>query len=85
MYVPNEDLYDLPFPLTENADENKENSEVIPDYSQLSVHSARTLTALSDVNTKLYVGTEVNIPTNKINIKQHCYFNTALTCLTFII
>lgn len=79
IYVLNEDLYDLTwtlhfsllFPLTEKADENKESSEVMPDYSQLSVHSARTLTALADVNTKLYIGTEVNIPTNKINVKQH--------------
>ncbi|XP_026201778.1 WD repeat-containing protein 63 isoform X2 [Anabas testudineus] len=43
---------------TEKTDENEESSEVIPDYSQLSVHSARTLTALVDVNTKLYIGTE---------------------------
>lgn len=58
---------------------------MIPDYSQLSVHSARTLTALVDVNTKLYIGTEVNIPTNKVKIEQHI---TTLTCLkgyTYII
>ncbi|KAK2835208.1 hypothetical protein Q5P01_015692 [Channa striata] len=43
---------------TEEADENEHGSEVIPDYSQLIVQSAGSLTPLADVNTKLYVGTE---------------------------
>ncbi|XP_059197452.1 dynein axonemal intermediate chain 3 [Centropristis striata] len=44
---------------TEEANENNDDStEVIPDYSQLRVPSAKTLTALEDVNTKLYIGTE---------------------------
>uniref|UniRef100_A0A8P4GGW2 Dynein axonemal intermediate chain 3 n=1 Tax=Dicentrarchus labrax TaxID=13489 RepID=A0A8P4GGW2_DICLA len=57
----------------------KTHSKVIPDYSQLRVPSAKTATILEDVNTKLYIGTEVKIPTNKINnIKQcakplHCF------------
>ncbi|XP_042368184.1 dynein axonemal intermediate chain 3 [Plectropomus leopardus] len=41
----------------EEANEN-DSSQVIPDYSQLRVPSANTLTTLEDVNTKLYVGTE---------------------------
>ncbi|GAA6221340.1 WD repeat-containing protein 63 [Lates japonicus] len=43
---------------TEEADENDDSSKIIPDYSQLRVPSAKTLTALEDVNTKLYFGTE---------------------------
>ncbi|XP_044056933.1 dynein axonemal intermediate chain 3 isoform X2 [Siniperca chuatsi] len=43
---------------TEKADKNDDSSEVIPDYSHLRVPSAKTLTALEDVNTKLYIGTE---------------------------
>nr|XP_020458559.1 WD repeat-containing protein 63 isoform X1 [Monopterus albus] len=43
---------------TEDTGEEDESSEFIPDYSQLRVHSAKTLTALEDVNTKLYIGTE---------------------------
>lgn len=59
-------------PPTEEANENDDSSEVVPDYSQLRVPSAKTLATLDDVNTKLYIGTEVNIPTNKINsIKQY--------------
>lgn len=46
-------------PLVEKADENEASLEFVPEYSQLRTHSARTLTALSDVNTKLYIGTEV--------------------------
>ncbi|XP_055364183.1 dynein axonemal intermediate chain 3 isoform X2 [Betta splendens] len=42
---------------TDKADENEADSD-IPDFSQLSAHSARTLPALADVNTKLYIGTE---------------------------
>ena len=49
------------FPLTEEADEKDDSSEIIPHYSQLRVPSAKTLTTLEDVNTKLYIGTEVNI------------------------
>ncbi|KAJ0065443.1 hypothetical protein NL108_010717, partial [Boleophthalmus pectinirostris] len=41
------------------ADEDEdESSKVIPDYSELRIPSAKALTALKDVNTKLYVGTE---------------------------
>ncbi len=62
----------LLFLPTEEANVNDDSSEVVPDYSQLRVPSAKTLTTLNDVNTKLYIGTEVNIPTNKINIiKQY--------------
>nr|XP_046246791.1 dynein axonemal intermediate chain 3 isoform X2 [Scatophagus argus] len=43
---------------TEEANENDDRSEVAPDYSQIRVPSAKTLTALEDVNTKLYIGTE---------------------------
>ncbi|KAF3690643.1 WD repeat-containing protein 63 Testis development protein NYD-SP29 [Channa argus] len=43
---------------TEEADKNEHSAGVIPDYSQLSVHSAKTLKPLKDVNTKLYIGTE---------------------------
>ncbi|XP_039984181.1 dynein intermediate chain 3, axonemal isoform X2 [Xiphias gladius] len=42
----------------EETDEKDDSSEIIPDYSQLRVPSAKTLTTLEDVNTKLYVGTE---------------------------
>ncbi|XP_054459355.1 dynein axonemal intermediate chain 3 [Anoplopoma fimbria] len=44
---------------TEAANENDDSSEVIPNYSQLRVPSAQTLTTLEDVNTKLFIGTEV--------------------------
>ncbi|XP_071342532.1 dynein axonemal intermediate chain 3 isoform X2 [Trachinotus anak] len=40
------------------ADENVDGSEIIPDYSQLRVPSAKSLTTLEAVNTKLYAGTE---------------------------
>ncbi|KAJ0032615.1 hypothetical protein NQD34_002696 [Periophthalmus magnuspinnatus] len=41
------------------ADENgDEASKVIPNYSELRIPSAKSLTALKDVNTKLYIGTE---------------------------
>ncbi|XP_031139846.1 WD repeat-containing protein 63 isoform X1 [Sander lucioperca] len=40
------------------ANENGDSSKVIPDYSQLRLPSAKTLKALEDVNTKLYIGTE---------------------------
>ncbi|XP_041647304.1 dynein intermediate chain 3, axonemal [Cheilinus undulatus] len=43
---------------TEDANENDDSSEVIPDYSQLRVPSAKTLTTLEDVNTKIFIGTE---------------------------
>ncbi|XP_068563257.1 dynein axonemal intermediate chain 3 [Cebidichthys violaceus] len=43
---------------TEAANENDDSSKVIPDYSQLRVPSAKTLTTLEDVNTKLFIGTE---------------------------
>ncbi|XP_034559103.1 WD repeat-containing protein 63 isoform X2 [Notolabrus celidotus] len=43
---------------TDKDHENDDSSEVIPDYRQLRVPSAKTLTALEDVNTRLYVGTE---------------------------
>ncbi|XP_067452451.1 dynein axonemal intermediate chain 3 [Thunnus thynnus] len=43
---------------TEEAHEHDDSSKVIPDYSQLRVPSAKTLTTLEDVNTKLYIGTE---------------------------
>ncbi|KAE8294652.1 WD repeat-containing protein 63 [Larimichthys crocea] len=42
---------------TEDDDENNDSSEV-PDYSQLRLPSAKTLTTLEDANTKLYIGTE---------------------------
>ncbi|XP_029285354.1 LOW QUALITY PROTEIN: dynein axonemal intermediate chain 3 [Cottoperca gobio] len=42
----------------EEANENDDGSEVIPDYSRLRVPSAKTLTTLEDVNTRLYIGTE---------------------------
>ncbi|KAI3368543.1 hypothetical protein L3Q82_025551 [Scortum barcoo] len=42
----------------EDAEENDDSSEVVPDYSQLRVPSAKTLKSLDDVNTKLYIGTE---------------------------
>lgn len=45
--------------LTEAENENAVNSEVIPDFSQLRVPLAETLTPLEDVNTKLFIGTEV--------------------------
>ncbi|XP_070765575.1 dynein axonemal intermediate chain 3 [Enoplosus armatus] len=43
---------------TEEADELDGSSKAIPDYGQLRVPSAKTLTALDDVNTKLYIGSE---------------------------
>ncbi|XP_040041162.2 dynein axonemal intermediate chain 3 [Gasterosteus aculeatus] len=43
---------------TEAENENAVNSEVIPDFSQLRVPLAETLTPLEDVNTKLFIGTE---------------------------
>ncbi|KAG8003354.1 WD repeat-containing protein 63, partial [Nibea albiflora] len=46
---------------TEDNDENNDRSKV-PDYSQLRLPSAKTLTTLEDVNTKLYIGTEVPSP-----------------------
>lgn len=49
----------LLFTLTEEANENDDSLMVIPDYSQLRALSARTLRPLDDVNTKLYIGTEV--------------------------
>lgn len=58
------------FSLTDEAAENESDSEGIPDYSQLRMSSAKTLRTLEDVNTKLYIGTAVHIPTSKINIKQ---------------
>lgn len=58
------------FSLTDEAAENESDSEGIPDYSQLRISSAKTLRTLEDVNTKLYIGTAVHIPTSKINIKQ---------------
>lgn len=57
-------------PPTEDDDENNDSSEV-PDYSQLRLPSAKTLTTLEDANTKLYIGTEVNIRTGKVNHKQY--------------
>ncbi|XP_049910914.1 dynein axonemal intermediate chain 3 isoform X2 [Epinephelus moara] len=42
---------------TDEVNEN-DSSEVIPDYSRLRVPSAKTLTALEDVNTKLCIGTQ---------------------------
>lgn len=48
------------------ADENDENSNNIPNFSQLRIPSAKTLRALEDINTKLYIGTEVNL-----QIHQH--------------
>ncbi|XP_051803637.1 dynein axonemal intermediate chain 3 isoform X2 [Acanthochromis polyacanthus] len=42
---------------SEKAHEN-DSTEDIPDYSQLRAPSAQTLTALEDVNTKFYFGTE---------------------------
>ncbi|KAM7409818.1 hypothetical protein PAMA_001357 [Pampus argenteus] len=42
----------------EDAHEHDKSLKVAPDYSQLRVPSAKTLTALEDVNTKLYIGTE---------------------------
>ncbi|KAM9358400.1 dynein axonemal intermediate chain 3 [Symphorus nematophorus] len=48
-----------PYTSNEEANEKKDDSsEVIPDYSQLRVPSAKMLTALDDVSTKLYIGTE---------------------------
>ncbi|XP_040896700.1 dynein intermediate chain 3, axonemal [Toxotes jaculatrix] len=45
-----------------NTDKNKgetdDGTEVIPDYSQLRVPSAKTLRNMEDVSTKLYIGTE---------------------------
>ncbi|XP_062280826.1 dynein axonemal intermediate chain 3 [Scomber scombrus] len=43
---------------TEDAQEYDDSSKVNPDYSQLRAPSAKTLTPLEDVNTKLYIGTE---------------------------
>ncbi|XP_074523900.1 dynein axonemal intermediate chain 3 isoform X2 [Halichoeres trimaculatus] len=43
---------------TTDNHENGDSSEVIPDYSQLRAPSAKTLTPLDDVNTRLYIGTE---------------------------
>ncbi|XP_029987627.1 dynein axonemal intermediate chain 3 [Sphaeramia orbicularis] len=43
---------------TDEAHEDDDSSKVIPDYSKLRLPSAKTLTPLEDVNTKLYVGTE---------------------------
>ncbi|XP_058494774.1 dynein axonemal intermediate chain 3 [Solea solea] len=40
------------------ADENDDQSEIIPGYSKLRIPSAKTHRALEDVNTKLYIGTE---------------------------
>ncbi|AWP10639.1 putative WD repeat-containing protein 63 [Scophthalmus maximus] len=42
---------------TDEADEKDDRSEILQ-YSQLTVPSADALTALPDVNTKLYIGTE---------------------------
>ncbi|XP_034437960.1 WD repeat-containing protein 63 isoform X1 [Hippoglossus hippoglossus] len=43
---------------TEEADEDDESSEIPRDFSQLRLPSAKNLTTLEDVNTKLYIGTE---------------------------
>uniref|UniRef100_A0A3B4UMA1 Dynein axonemal intermediate chain 3 n=2 Tax=Seriola dumerili TaxID=41447 RepID=A0A3B4UMA1_SERDU len=43
---------------TGEADENDDSSEIIADYSQLRVPSAKAITTLEAVNTKLYIGTE---------------------------
>lgn len=51
-------------------DDEDDSTEVIPDYSQLRTTSAIKLTPLEDVNTHLYVGTEVIISTSKSNIKH---------------
>ncbi|XP_075944011.1 dynein axonemal intermediate chain 3 [Anarhichas minor] len=42
---------------TEAADDGS--SKVVPDFRQLRVPSAKTVTALEDVNTKLFIGTEL--------------------------
>ncbi|KAM6938652.1 dynein axonemal intermediate chain 3-like [Lycodopsis pacificus] len=42
---------------TEAADDGS--SKVVPDFRQLRVPSAKTLTTLEDVNTKLFIGTEL--------------------------
>lgn len=36
-------------------------SPATPDYSQLEIPSVRGLTPLPDINTKIYIGTQVNI------------------------
>ncbi len=56
------------FPPIEEAEENDESSEVVPDYSQLRVPSAKTLPTLEDVSTKLFVGTEVHMPSSNNNV-----------------
>ncbi|KAM6943536.1 dynein axonemal intermediate chain 3 [Xenentodon cancila] len=54
-YVP---LKFSPDPYTGDGNSEKENTENLPDYSQLRVPSAKTLKTLEDVNTKLFLGTE---------------------------
>ncbi|XP_030583005.1 dynein axonemal intermediate chain 3 isoform X2 [Archocentrus centrarchus] len=41
-----------------NTDSEGDGNAVIPDYSQLRIPSAKTLSTLEDVNTKFYIGTE---------------------------
>ncbi|XP_026002507.1 dynein axonemal intermediate chain 3 isoform X2 [Astatotilapia calliptera] len=41
-----------------NTDNENDGAEVLPEYSQLRIPSAKTLKTLDDVNTKFYVGTE---------------------------
>nr|XP_019954018.1 PREDICTED: WD repeat-containing protein 63 isoform X2 [Paralichthys olivaceus]XP_019954019.1 PREDICTED: WD repeat-containing protein 63 isoform X2 [Paralichthys olivaceus] len=41
-----------------NTEEADKSSEIIRDFSQLRLPSAKTLTTLEDVNTKFYIGTE---------------------------
>lgn len=60
----------LPAPsLSGEVDGNDDTSDIIPDYSKIRMPSAKTFTCLEDVNTKLYIGTEVKkkFPSVKIN------------------
>ncbi|KAK7889892.1 hypothetical protein WMY93_025452 [Mugilogobius chulae] len=40
------------------GEDGDESSKVVPEYSELTIPSAKTLTPLEDVNTKLYIGTK---------------------------
>lgn len=62
--------HSLPAPallLMEDANEDDECSEVNPDPGPHPKPSAKTVAVMKDVNTKLYIGTEVNIPTFTIS------------------
>lgn len=52
---------------TEEESEHDEGPEATKDYSHMKMPSGKSLTPLEDVNTKLYIGTEVNTA-NKVEV-----------------